>query len=201
MKKALITLCVLCAATTLTGCGPKVSNIDTKNDEGKAVAGLDYRDFELAADTMIQSLITSGALRKDDNSRYLVATGQIVNDTTHRISTDQLMVKVRKALMQSGQAAMTAAVSGDGSTDDMLYNVRDLKESDVADEFNQDTMPDKGQLLAPEMSITGKIYQSNVSYDRKITQEEYYFQLRLTEIASGVVYWEEEKVLGKRVKD
>ena len=61
--------------------------------------------------------------------------------------------------------------------------------------------PDKGQLLAPEMSITGKIYQSNVSYDRKVTQEEYYFQLRLTEIASGVVYWEDEKVLGKRVKD
>ncbi|MHC5172766.1 MAG: hypothetical protein ACYSPJ_03255 [Planctomycetota bacterium] len=60
MKKKVL-LCTL-AMVVLAGCQPATKNIDTVNDEGKAVMGLDYRDFDQAAAAMISSLVSSGTL-------------------------------------------------------------------------------------------------------------------------------------------
>ena len=75
------------------GCTP-TQNIDTINDQGKPVMGLDYRDFDRAASEMIQSMVASGAFKKEGGGRYVVAKGRIVNDTMQHIDTDQLMAKV-----------------------------------------------------------------------------------------------------------
>ena len=52
------------AGLLIAGCEQKTVNIDVMNDEGKAVMGLDYRDFNQAASEMIQSMISAGALKK-----------------------------------------------------------------------------------------------------------------------------------------
>ena len=194
--KTSILLCTL-GLVVLTGCQPKTRNIDLANDEGKAVMGLDYRDFDQAATAMIDSLIRSGTLQKKDGGRYVMATGRIVNDTMQRIDTDQLMAKVEQEMMNSGQVVMTSAVgkNADGS---LIYETRDLRDSDRADEFNEDTMPAKKQLIAPELSISGKIIQRNVKYDRKTEQVEYYFQLQIADLTTGLRFWQEEKIIGKR---
>jgi uncharacterized protein (TIGR02722 family) len=181
----------------LTGCQPATKNIDIANDEGKAVMGLDYRDFDQAAAAMITSLVRSGTLQKKDGGRYVMATGRIVNDTMQRIDTDQLMAKVEQEMMNSGQVVMTSAV-GDKAGDSMVYEVRDLRDSDRADEFNEDTMQAKKQLIAPELSVSGKIIQRNVKYDKKTEQVEYYFQLRITDLTTGLRFWQEEQIIGKR---
>ena len=185
------------ACLVLAGCQPATKNIDTVNDEGKAVMGLDYRDFDQAAAAMISSLVRSGTLQKKDGSRYVMATGRIVNDTMQRIDTDQLMAKVEQEMMNSGQVVMTSAV-GDKAGDSLVYEVRDLRDSDRADEFNEDTMQAEKQLIAPELSISGKIIQRNVKYDKKTEQVEYYFQLRITDLTSGLRFWQEEQIIGKR---
>jgi uncharacterized protein (TIGR02722 family) len=195
MKMKLL-LCTL-AIATLAGCQPATKNIDTTNDQGKAVMGLDYRDFDQAAAAMISSLVRSGTLQKKDGSRYVMATGRIVNDTMQRIDTDQLMAKVEQEMMNSGQVVMTSAV-GDKAGDSMVYEVRDLRDSDKADEFNEDTMQAKKQLIAPELSVSGKIIQRNVKYDKKTEQVEYYFQLRITDLTTGLRFWQEEQIIGKR---
>jgi uncharacterized protein (TIGR02722 family) len=183
----------------LAGCGGVATqNIDMTNDPGKAVMELDYRDFEQAASEMMQSLIQSGALKKKDGGRYVVATGKIVNDTMQRIDTDQLMAKVEQELLNTGMAVVTSAVGGAGATDEMIYNVRDIKEGERADEFAADSQPAKGQLIAPELSMSGKIFQKNIRYDKGTQQVEYYFQLRLTDISSGLRFWQKEVMLGKR---
>jgi uncharacterized protein (TIGR02722 family) len=181
----------------LTGCQPATKNIDIANDEGKAVMGLDYRDFDQAAAAMITSLVRSGTLQKKDGGRYVMATGRIVNDTMQRIDTDQLMAKVEQEMMNSGQVVMTSAV-GDKAGDSMVYEVRDLRDSDRADEFNEDTMQAKKQLISPELSVSGKIIQRNVKYDNKTEQVEYYFQLRITDLTTGLRFWQEEQIIGKR---
>ena len=185
------------ACLVLAGCQPATKNIDTVNDEGKAVMGLDYRDFDQAAAAMISSLVRSGTLNKKDGGRYVMATGRIVNDTMQRIDTDQLMAKVEQEMMNSGQVVMTSAV-GDKAGDSLVYEVRDLRDSDRADEFNEDTMQAEKQLIAPELSISGKIIQRNVKYDKKTEQVEYYFQLRITDLTSGLRFWQEEQIIGKR---
>jgi uncharacterized protein (TIGR02722 family) len=180
------------------GCEPKTVNIDTTNDSGKAVLSLDYRDFDQAASQMVQSMLASGALKKADGSRYVMTTGRIINDTMQRIDTDQLMAKVEQELLNSGQVVMTSAVGGKGASDQMVYQTRDIRDSDIGDEFDSNTIADKGQLIAPELSIAGKIFQRNLSYDKKSQQVEYYFQLQVTNLTNGLRFWQNETLIGKR---
>jgi len=195
MKKQLTAIVVL-FAILLTGCQQKTSNIDIRNDDGKSVMALDYRDFDQAASEMIQSMLQSGALNKQDSSRYVVAAGRIVNDTMQRIDTDQLMVKIEEELLNSGKVVMTSAVGG--KTDKTMYDIRELEKSGHADEFNKETAPAKGQIILPELSISGKIRQQNLRYDKNRQQVEYYFQLMVTDVTSGLRVWQKESIIGKR---
>lgn len=184
----------------IAGCTPQTQNVDTINDQGKAVMGLDYRDFDRAASQMVQSMVESGAFKKEGGGRYVVAKGRIVNDTMQRIDTDQLMAKVEQEMTRSGLIVMTAAVgAGNESKDSLMYSSRELtRDSDKADEFNKSTVQAKGQLLAPELSISGKIIQRNVKYENNQQQVEYYFQLQMNNLTNGLVFWQNEIVLGKR---
>ena len=178
----------------LTGCGG-TKNINMNDDQGGAVMGLDYRDFEQASSDAIASMIQSGAVSKPGGGRFVMAISRIVNDTMQRIDTDQLIKKIRVILLQSGKVSITTAVSHGGPEDGMSDQARKLRNND---EFRQDTVARKGQMVAPDLSLSGKIIQRNVKYDRSTQQVEYYFQLTLTEIATGLSIWEGETVIGKR---
>ena len=115
-----------------------------------------------------------------------------------RIDTDQLMAKIEEELLNSGKVVMTSAVGAKGATDEMAYEVREIRESEVSDEFDQTTVAAKGQLIAPELSVSGKIFQKNLRYDKKRQQVEYYFQLKITDLTSGLRFWQKEVIIGKR---
>jgi len=180
------------------GCAQETVNIDVVNDEGKPVMALDYRDFAQAASEMIQSMISSGALKKPGGGRYVMTTGRVTNDTMQRIDTDQLMAKIEEELMNSGQVVMTSAVGGRGAPDEMIYELRDIRDSATADEFKQETLAGKKTLIAPELSVSGKILQRNIRYDNNRQQVEYYFQLMITDLTTGLRFWQKESIIGKR---
>lgn len=179
---------ILCA-----GCVPKTVNIDVVHDEGKPVMALDYRDFDQAASQLVQSMLASGALKKEGGGRYIVAKGRILNDTMQRIDTDQLMAKIEIEILNSGQAVMTRAVGSD--TDKLILEGRELRDDE---EFDQSTIPERGTLQAFDFSIKGKIFQRNIRYDKNRQQVEYYFQLMLSESTTGLTYWQDEVIVGKR---
>jgi len=182
----------------LAGCAQETVNIDVVNDEGKAVMELDYRDFAQAASEMIQSMISSGALKKPGGGRYVMTTARVTNDTMQRIDTDQLMAKIEEELLNSGQVVMTSAVGGEGAPDEMIYEMRDIRDSATGDEFKQETLAGKRTLIAPELSTSGKIFQRNIRYDRNRQQVEYYFQLMVTDLTTGLRFWQKESIIGKR---
>jgi hypothetical protein len=192
------TVAIVVLVMIVAGCTPPTKRVDVTNDEGKPVMELDYRDFDVAATEMVQSMLTAGVFSKPDGSRYVVTTAKVVNDTMQRIDTDQLTFKIEQELMNSGQVTMSAAVGGKGAPDQMVHQVRELRDSEKADEFKDGTLPGKGQILAPELSISGKILQRNIRYDKNIQQVEYYFQLRVADINSGTTFWQKESVIGKR---
>jgi uncharacterized protein (TIGR02722 family) len=203
MTKKLLAFVLFASSVTLTfvGCSPQTENVDTINDQGKAVMQLDYRDFDRAASEMVQSMIESGTFKKEGGGRYVVAKGKgrIVNDTMQHIDTDQLMGKVEQEMTRSGLVVMTAAVgAGNAPKDSLVHSVREIRDSDKADEFNKDTLQAKGQLIAPELSISGKIIQRNIRYDNDKQQVEYYFQLQMNNLTTGLVFWQNENIIGKR---
>jgi uncharacterized protein (TIGR02722 family) len=178
----------------VSGCAT-TRNIDMNNDMEQAVMGLDYRDFQKAASEAVSSLLQSGAVSKPSGGRYVLTVSRIVNDTMQRIDTDQLIKKIRVALLKSGKVVVTTAVGITGAEDKLAMQARELRKSD---EFNQTTVAKKGQMVAPELSLSGKIIQRNVRVSSGTQQVEYYFQLSLTDINTGLAFWEEETVIGKR---
>jgi len=179
----------------VSGCATTTQNIDMHNDQGQAVMSIDYRDFQKAASEAISSMLQSGAVNKSGGGRYVLAISRIVNDTMQRIDTDQLVKKIRVELLQSGKVVVTTAVSTNGPEDKMAMQARQLRKSE---EFNQNTVAKKGQMIAPDLSLSGKIIQRNVKVGRRTQQVEYYFQLTLTDISTGLAFWEGETVIGKR---
>ena len=186
---------VIPAVVLIAGCERQTTNIDIMHDEGKAVMALDYRDFDQAASSLLQSMLGSGALKKEGGGRYVMTTGRVVNDTMQRIDTDQLMVKIEEELLNSGQVIMTSAVGGEGAPDAMVHEARKLRDSD---EFDPNTIAAKRTLIAPELSVSGKIFQRNLRYDRNTQQVEYYFQLMVSNIKTGLRVWQKEVLVGKR---
>ena len=200
MKTSKLVLIAMVAALS-AGCASRgVEMVDTRNDRGEAVAGIDYRDFEKAASDAVQSLIASGAVTNPKGGRYVMMVSRISNDTMQRIDTDQLVKKIRIDLLNSGKVVVTTAVAAGGAEDQANFDVRgDGVRGN--DEFNQARVQKKGTLQAPDLSLSGKIIQRNLRMSGGKQQIEYYFQLTMTELASGLAVWENELPIIKRASN
>lgn len=194
------TTIMIVAALVLSGCATTPQYIDgnemnsTRSSSKNLTLGIDANDFRRAADEAVQSMLSSGAVSKPGGGRYVLAISNIINDTMQRIDTDQLIKKIRVSLLQSGKVVVTTAVGASGPEDAMTFKARELRNSD---EFNQTTVAQKGQIIAPDMSLSGKILQRNSTLADGKQRVDYYFQLTLTELSSGLAYWEGETIIGK----
>ncbi|WP_392563316.1 penicillin-binding protein activator LpoB [Orbus wheelerorum] len=190
-----ITVIMLAVTLILAGCSSNVEYVTADNSDDAISLGLDSQDFEHAAQEALNSLLASNTLNKPGGGRYIVAIGKVVNDTTLRIDTDMLVKKIRIGMLQSGKAVITTAIAGNSkNVDDLIYDVRELRDND---EFKQDTIAGKGTLYAPDFSLTGKILQRISRTGKNKQLVEYYVQLTLTEIKSGLAYWENESTVRK----
>lgn len=194
-RMSALALTLVASMLPLAGCAPTATVVRPGVPQTPTTLGLDYRDFEFAAMEATQSMLGSGAVDRPGGGRYVLAISRIINDTMQRIDTDQLVKKIRVALLQSGKVVTTTAVSIDGPEDQMVYEARELNASD---EFDQSTKISKGQLVRPDFSLSGKLIQRNHKIDSSTQQVDYYFQLTLTDIKSGLAYWEGETPIIKQ---
>ena len=169
--------------------------IDEGGDDSIVNVGqINTQDWIHAADQLTQSLLLSGGIQSVAGKPKILMIGRIKNNTSTHIDTDSLMKKIRVALNKSGRALTTTAVGLDGPEDASSKAVRELRSDD---EFNQETIPDKGNLVSPDYSLSGKIIQNNARAGR-IKQSEFAFQLSLTDLKTGLAIWEEEKLIVKQ---
>ena len=193
MKKLLPV--ALCAA--LIGCGEtRVVDLNDKDEvqSMQHVMELEYRDWTNTAEKMTQSMIDSGALKSQ--SKPVIAMGNITNDTTQRFDTDILIKKIRTTLLKSGKAQIATNFADADTTSDKVRGQRGN------DEYDQSTIAQKGTLVAPNMSLSGKMLQRNLKLDSGWfssvdTRVEYYLQLTLTDLKTGLSVWEDEQPIIK----
>ena len=192
LKQAII---LTLSALFLAGCSAAPTRyVDPSADNGPVSMGMDYRDFEKAATDAVEDMLASGAVSNPNGGRYIMVVSRISNDTMQRIDTDQLTKKIRVALLRSGKVVTTTAVGLNGAEDEMNMAVRELRNSE---EFDQSGVQKKGTMQAPDLSLSGKILQRNQSLGDE-QQVEYYIQLSLTDLASGLAFWEGETPIIKR---
>lgn len=183
------------SALVLAGCGSSPTRyVDPAADDGPVSMGMDYRDFEKAATEAVEDMLASGAVSNPNGGRYIMVVSRITNNTMQRIDTDQLTKKIRVALLRSGKVVTTTAVGLNGAEDEMSMAARELRNSD---EFDQSGVQKKGTLQAPDLSLSGKILQRNQTVGDE-QQVEYYIQLSMTDLASGLAFWEGETPIIKR---
>ena len=161
-----------------------------RDDDGGSTTGI---SSTRQSKQSTRSLATRYPRKPGSNAPWVMAVSRIVNDTTLNLDTDQLVKKIRIALLNSGRVIVTTAVGADGPEDKLSAEVRKLRNSKL---FNQETVAKDGTMVAPELSLSGKIIQRANTVGKK-QQVDYYFQLTMTNIDTGLAYWEFEQIIAK----
>ena len=181
------------------GCAQPIATtmIDPQADRSAIGMGLDTRDFESAAAKVVQDMLTSGAVNHPGGGRYVLVISRVTNDTMQRIDTDQLIKRIRVELLKSGKVVTTTAlhVGGAEAEDPMSMQSRQLRGSA---EFSQAKVADQGQMVAPELSLSGKLLQHNNRLGDGSQRVDYEFELTLTDLHTGLGLWEGAEPISKR---
>lgn len=159
----------------LAGCATTPQRVDVSKDT-TVLMGLSYADFEEAANSAVADMLEEGVADKPGGGRYVVAVGRIINKTTQNWDPDQLSKKVTIALRKSKKIVVTK-----------MYDQNSM----VQDQ-------DENTLIKPDLELKGKVIERNLQVDKKRKQTEYYLQLELNNIKSGLSFWEGETPIIKR---
>ena len=160
------------ALLTMTGCGSAPVRIDTASSQGiTTVHQIDFKDWQT-----------------------ILMISDVKNSTRENVNTRILTDKIRQAVLRSGQAVVTTAVGAKGAEETAVRQVRELENDDL---FNQSTVQKRGTVIAPDMSLSGEIVQQQRRSGR--TEESYFFiHMVLTDLATGLAVWEDNVELAKQ---
>ena len=179
----------------MTGCGSAPVRIDTASSQGiTTVHQIDFKDWQIAAEKGISSMLESGAMKRADGRKTVLMVGNVKNSTRENVNTRILTDKIRQAVLRSGQAVVTTAVGAKGAEETAVRQVRELENDDL---FNQSTVQKRGTVIAPDMSLSGEIVQQQRRSGR--TEESYFFiHMVLTDLATGLAVWEDNVEIAKQ---
>ncbi len=197
MKKYFIALSMAfsIAALLSSGCGSTATRIDPTGNQGLTTAhDINFKDWQMAAEKGINSLLESGVLDRKDGRKTIIMVSIVKNSTFQHIDTNILTDKIRQAILRSGKAVTTTAVSGGGADDNATRQVRSLQNDGM---FDQRTVQQNGTAIAPDMSLSGEIIQQKTVSGRD--EESYFFiHMAMTDLKTGLALWEDNVEIAKQ---
>lgn len=197
-NKIISLLSITLSLIILTACGgAQTRRIDATSNEGLVTTDdINFKDWQIAAEKGINSLLESGVLNRADGRKMILMISTVKNSTNEHIDTRILTDKIRYALLRSGKALTTTAIGGNGPDDRASRQVRDLDQDDM---FNQSTVKKAGTAIAPDMSLSGEIVQQQASSGR-VRESYFFFHMALTDLETGLAIWEENVEIAKQAK-
>jgi hypothetical protein len=170
----------LCALLFISGCNSSARVITDDRDKIITIDQIDVQDWSNAADQLIQQLIASGVLETAPTTPARLEVTRVVNDTTVRVSTDNLTQKIKIALQQTGRVAFTS---------------RDQKAKEVADYRDFKAGDDAPRL--PYFVLNGKILEIQATAGRT-RQSSFVFQMNLVNTTDNTDAWSGEAQITKK---
>jgi uncharacterized protein (TIGR02722 family) len=190
LKTALLAAVLAPAALVFTGCSTnQVRNVDSKGPQSLNTSGINSQDWANAADQLVGSLLSSGALDKAPAQPAVLAVDRVINNTQAQVDTDLLIKKIRVALTQTGKVAITNT---------MGLGERAVVASEAA-EMDELTTGKKAKMVAPHYTLYAKLIQQSERIN-SVTQNTYSFQMSLISVKSGLTVWEDEREIAKQSK-
>ena len=201
LTTALLAGTMLFYAGCATSSQPHYIDREKSGTSAPMTMGLDYEDFQRAALKLVDSMLRSKYLdrmyqvkMKREGKPLILMISDFVNDTTQRIDIDQLVKRIRISLLDSGKFIVTTALRAGGAEDGATYEIRKLRGNA---EFKQSRIAKKGTLESPDLSLSGKIIQRVGKLADGNQRVDYYIQMTLTDVTSGLAFWEGEEVISK----
>ena len=188
----LLSVVAVGALLTLTGCEtvPETRTVDAKGPEAVNTAAINSQDWANAADQLVASLLSGGALNNAPRTPAVLAVDRVINNTQLMVDTDLLIKKIRVALTQTGKIAITNT---------MGLGERAVVASEAA-ELEEMQSGKKQKMLVPDYTLYAKLIQQS-DKGTKVTQNTYSFQMSLVQTKTGLTVWEEEKSIAKQTKN
>ena len=187
---------LICIALVFVACSNSLQYV--KDSSSFSSFELDYHDIESVIDENAKSFIKSNLMKKHDaDKKAVMAISNIENLSDEKIDTEFISRKLIRRLSSYEQIVLTNAVAGSGAkADSMIEDSRKLTEND---NFNQYTTKEKGRILAPEYSLSGKITKSIKNIGKK-QRVDYQFLFIVSDLDSGREVWSNDTIISKAIK-
>jgi uncharacterized protein (TIGR02722 family) len=189
---------VIVAALAAAGCGPtyvRGSEVEGLDDYAMGT-GLDKRDLEQLFDENMKSLTESAVVAKwkAEPEPPVVSLFPVANETSEHVrdQLDALLSKMETKLINGG----IATVVDHARQDALIKEV--MKQQGGA--FDEATSTEVGRQLGAKYFLTGKVYDSaeRVEDERRV---QYFLFMKIIEVETGVVRWQNEANLTKGLID
>ncbi|MCH2144892.1 MAG: penicillin-binding protein activator LpoB [Phycisphaerales bacterium] len=163
------------------GCGQKATYIETGGTQSVVnVDQVNIQDILNASSDLLDSLISNGVLKQAKNQPARVVVDNVTNATSTRFDIDELLMRMRAQLVNSGQATVETSYGNDPES-------RAAQEALRSQAFREGTT---AEAFDPDFALTGKITQLRASAGR-MKQTTYSFRLTLTNMRTGREVWTE----------
>jgi len=178
----------------VSSCGPKyVRGDEVKElDEYAMSTGLDKKDLEKLFDENMKSFMESAVVAKwkTEPQPPVVSLFPIANETSEQVrdQLDALASKMETQLINSGVATVV-----DRARQEQLIQEVERQQGGAFDEAKS---AEVGRQLGAKFFLTGKVYDSaERAEDEKRVQ--YFLFMKVVEVETGVVRWQNEANLTK----
>ncbi len=191
ISSKLVGLLAVGALLTFSGCETETETrtVDAKGPQAINTSAINSQDWANAADQLINSLLSSGALNNAPRTPAILAVDRVINNTTMMVDTDLLIKKIRVALTNTGKINITNT---------MGLGERAVVASEAA-ELDEMQSGKKAKILVPDYTLYAKLIQQT-DKNGKIAQNTYSFQMSLVAVKTGLTVWEEEKQIAKQTR-
>ena len=191
ISSKIIGLLAVGAMLTFSGCetATETRTVDAKGPQAINTSAINSQDWANAADQLINSLLSGGALNNAPRTPAVLAVDRVINNTQLMVDTDLLIKKIRVALTNTGKIAITNTLG---------LGERAVVASEAA-ELEEMQSGKKAKTLVPDYTLYAKLIQQT-DKNGKIAQNTYSFQMSLVAVKTGLTVWEEEKQIAKQTR-
>ena len=176
------------------GCGPTYvrGSDDPSLDEAAMSTGLDKKDLEQLFDENFDSLMTSAVVNKwkGEAEPPVVSLFPISNETSEHVrdQLDALLSKMETKIINGG----FATVVDRARQNELIAEVRRQQ----GGAFDETKSAEVGRQLGAKYFLTGKVYDSAEKADGE-RRVQYFLFMKVVEVETGVVRWQNEANLTK----
>lgn len=172
---------------------PVIAITDIENDT------MQRFDTDILTKKIRTTLVNSGTAQVTTAFQNKQATATAYVPATVKATSASVNVAGASATTVAASGVVPVDVTVATSEDDTTHIVRANRDND---EYNASTIAKKGTLVAPNLSLSGKMLQRNLKlksgwFSNVDSRVEYYLQLTLTDVETGLSVWEDEQPIVK----